>query len=64
MSDTNKLELYLRRMATALEEIVAEVEMLRMEVKGAVDKDDTKMSAFVDDQAFMNSKAVKEDGDE
>ena len=56
MDNTNKLELYMGRIASALEDVASELMVLRLEVKQAVDmldNDDkdsdaaTKMSAFV-----------------
>ena len=55
MDNTNKLELYMGRIARSLEDVASELMVLRLEVKQAVDKldnddkqsGDTKMSAFV-----------------
>ena len=56
MDNTNKLELYMGRIARSLEDVASELMVLRLEVKQAVDKLDnddkesdvaTKMSAFV-----------------
>ena len=56
MDNTNKLELYMGRIARSLEDVASELMALRLEIKQAVDKlanDDkesdvaTKMSAFV-----------------
>ena len=55
MDNTNKLELYMGRIARSLEDVASELMALRLEVKPAVDKldnddkesGDTKMSAFV-----------------
>ena len=56
MDNTNKLELYMGRIARSLENVASELMVLRLEVKQAVDKLDnddkesdvaTKMSAFV-----------------
>lgn len=56
MENTNKLELYMGRIARSLEDVASELMVLRLEVKQAVDKLDnddkesdvaTKMSAFV-----------------
>jgi len=55
MDNTNKLELYMGRIARSLEDVASELMALRLEIKQAVDKldnddkqsGDTKMSAFV-----------------
>ena len=56
MDNTNKLELYMGRIARSLEDVASELMVLRLEIKQAVDKLDnddkesdveTKMSAFV-----------------
>jgi len=57
MDNTNKLELYLGRIARSLEDVASELMALRLEIKQALDKLDnddkqsdgaTKMSAFVE----------------
>jgi len=55
MDNTNKLELYMGRIARSLEDVASELMALRLETKQALDKldnddkesGDTKMSAFV-----------------
>ena len=55
MDNTNKLELYMGRIARSLEDVASELMALRLETKQALDKldnddkhwTDTKMSAFV-----------------